>query len=882
MRRKLFILSLFIISTISYSNIESLKLMLESGLITEEEYQIYTHDNIKKDGDLIYNLLINGEVKNRIYEVTIKNELAYFPVKSFFETINFKNYEMKDNIINARIGDSLKEVIFNANNHSMKVGDSYQVDENKIFVKNGDIYVEKAWFKEAFLKYINVNHDLHKINMTLSFATPEEINLRMKMTERTLNEKFNTNELLYTNDSKLFELGYLRLSASEVFTKNKKQNNKKYEKDWEGNLEYQGAFLYGQITSSYDLKLHTLDEVNYQYDEIYKNHRLEIGNYKAGDSGQREWEVSFKKDKGYYVVGDKNYVIKENVDIGSRVELIYLDTIIDIQTAVNGVVEFKRPEIKEDREYTLRIYTPEGKVYEKIINTTSNYNQQNKGEWEYDFSVRERHDIDRKTIVSNIYYGFTDKLTLGAGYSRTPELINSKYTYLDKGNTEIIYTSSLLSFPYTFKVGGEKVFNKEIYKNNLRKTEDDYSIDTLLQVDIKKLRLIMEEKKYGRFYENEKEQNFSAKYTLFNSLDVEYEYDRTVKYKTLFEPKATENKESLNLEYSKSIQNFLFTGEVNKYFGDNKMDKDEYGLNIYYTGFRSLTTRLENRWRNEGRDYEVAFSIFNNGNSYIDYSLEARYNEQDKDSLTFKFNINIDNWLKISSNFDKLGNQDHKIGIDRIIDLKNPLANIETMDSSRVKVITFVDLNNNNKLDVGEERVQNVEVNIGNKKVITDKNGEGIFYGIPNEIIYDLNPKIKKPNFLLGNNKIKIKGKNTSTITAYIPVKPMLTLTGIVNIDKRLNKSEVEKMKIYDDIFVQIKDLSGKVIDSSIPDNTGVFEISGLFPKQYFIEVHYVGIDYMIKGVNEIIQLSYVEEDKDGNKFILSIDDTEMKLGGKE
>ena len=156
------------------------------------------------------------------------------------------------------------------------------------------------------------------------------------------------------------------------------------------------------------------------------------------------------------------------------------------------------------------------------------------------------------------------------------------------------------------------------------------------------------------------------------------------------------------------------------------------------------------------------------------------------------------------------------------------------------------------------------------------------FYGIPNEIIYDLNPKIKKPNFLLGNNKIKIKGKNTSTITAYIPVKPMLTLTGIVNIDKRLNKSEVEKMKIYDDIFVQIKDLSGKVIDSSIPDNTGVFEISGLFPKQYFIEVHYVGIDYMIKGVNEIIQLSYVEEDKDGNKFILSIDDTEMKLGGKE
>ncbi|MDY2801694.1 MAG: hypothetical protein SOV59_10575, partial [Fusobacterium mortiferum] len=81
---------------------------------------------------------------------------------------------------------------------------------------------------------------------------------------------------------------------------------------------------------------------------------------------------------------------------------------------------------------------------------------------------------------------------------------------------------------------------------------------------------------------------------------------------------------------------------------------------------------------------------------------------------------------------------------------------------------------------------------------------------------------------------------------------------------------------------VQVKDLSGKVIDMAIPDNTGVFEISGLFPEQYFIEVQYTGIDYSIRGVNEIIQLTYVEEDEEGNRFFFAFNTDEIIIEKKE
>ena len=395
------------------------------------------------------------------------------------------------------------------------------------------------------------------------------------------------------------------------------------------------------------------------------------------------------------------------------------------------------------------------------------------------------------------------------------------------------------------------------------------------QIDIKKLRLKLEQINKGDFYDVKREDSFEARYSLFKGLDLEYEHVRKENYPDLYGVKETERYNRYSVELSKSIKNLLVTAE----YEYNTDEKSIYDLNLYYTGFRAMTAKLENKWRNDGKDYEVIFSLFSNGNKYFDYNLEAGYSEEYKDRITFRFSMDYDNWLNFES-FMKKDDFNYKVGIDRIVDLRNPTKKIASMESSPVEVTTFIDLNDNNQFDTasGEYGVSKVEVKIGEKVETTDKNGKAKFYGVPNEILYDLNPEIKKPNFLLGNNKIQIKGKNTSTIEAFIPIKPMVSLTGIVRIDEVLNLHEYEKMRIFDDILVKIKDINGKVLDMAILDETGVFEVSGLLPKKYYIEVNYMGIDYQIKGLNEVVQLAYVEKQKDGNTLVFTVNNKKITM----
>ncbi len=879
MKKKMFVFALLItaISSYSYATNTGLIDLKEKGIISEEDFMILSNE-YQETGKQLFNLMINGEIKHYAFPIYSEKQKVYIPVFNFFKTINFKNYTYdKDNLLlEVELGENLEKRELNFKNKFLiKNYEQINFSENDMIFKDGDIYLEETIFKNAFLRNLNISSKYQKINMTLAFSSPEEIAIRLRNNERLLLEENGINEVTYTNaKNKLWELGYLRAEVNEIFEKSY-ETDKEWKSDWEADFEYQGSLLYGELTTQYNLKDHKFEDITLRYDDVYKDHTLELGNYSVGEGSGREWELSFRKDKGYFITGSKSYIIREDVPIGSRVELIYLGTIIDIQNADNGKVIFTNSEIKEDREYTLKIYDPDGKIYLKTINTTSDYNQQNKGEVEYDFTLREDDELGRFNIDSNVYYGLTNNLTVGLGYLRNSSLINDKYEYLTKGRGELVYSNTIYSMPYTFRVGGDKVFEDYTYKLTEKSTSDDYSYDFLGQIDIKKLRLKVEQINKGDFYDVKKQQSFQARYAPLKELELEYEHIKKENYPDIYGIAETERYNRYSVEYSKSIKNLLVTAE----YEYNTDEKSIYDLNLYYTGFRNVTTKLENKWRNDGKDYEVVLSMFSNGNKYFDYNIEAGYSEEFKDRFTFRFSMDYDNWLNFES-FMKKDDFNYKVGIDRIIDLRNPTKKINSMESSPVEVTTFIDLNDNNQFDTasGEYGVSKVEVKIGEQIETTDKNGKAKFYGIPNEILYDLNPTIKKPNFLLGNNKIQIKGKNTSTIQAFIPIKPMVSLTGIVRVNEILKLQEYEKMKIYDDILVKIKDINGKVIDMAIPDETGVFEVSGLLPKKYYIEVNYMGIEYQIKGLNEVVQLSYVEKQKDGNTIVFTVSDKKITM----
>lgn len=831
----------------------------EQKIITEEDYQILkreiTGEEENREG--LYDLSINSKLVSKMYRVIEKEGKLYFPLKEFFEYIGFANYKLEKKNIIVYLGSALREEKIDL----MKDG----------FYEGNEIYLEEGKFKEVFLSEAEIDKKALKIRMYLSFDTPKEIMQLVDINREKLLRKEKENELIFSSERKLFDLGYTRIQLGKSF--DKKAGESSYDSDWDGTLSYQGGLLYGEITADYDLKEKELNTVRLEYANIWKGHNLDIENRKYEKS--REWGLEFYKDRSFYEDAGGEIVISERVPIGSRAELIYMGTPIDIQDDINGIVEFSNPLIRTDRTYALKVYEPDGKIVEREIKTVKDYFLQKKGEIEYRVGINERKQYDKYETDAKFFYGISDKLTLGLGYGRKIEEINSergsKIEHVNDITGEIVYGGTYNGLSYTFNLSGEKtldntdvIMTRDGFDKRLSMS-DRFKHKYLNQFNYGKWKFIYEKEKYGKFYEEEKRDKVDLKYDIFKHLNLGYEWEKT-EYRVA---KDDHMKKVFTTDADYSWNKFLFSAGTSQDIEDNR--NNEYRASIYYSGWQSLTGRLENTWTKDGKEYETKLSIYNNNyKGFIDFSTELAYSNKDKERVTFSISVKLDDWLKIDNTLTDDGARNHRIGIDRVVDLKNPMKKIDSMDSSRVRVVTFVDKNNNNIWDEGEERVSGVEVKIGNDKIVTDENGEGMFYGISNNNIYDMKTTIKKPSFTIGDNILKVRSRFSSTVDAYIPIKPMLTLSGHVLIDETLNMLEEDREAFYSELVIELKDLNGEVIETALPDNEGLFDISGLFPKDYYIEVTYIGTKYDLKNIREEIELQY-SKDNPVNQVMLKI-----------
>lgn len=116
MKKRLLILALIVLSSMSYADDNNLKQLKDQGIMSEEEYLIL-NDSYEEDGKQLYNLLINGESKNKVYPVYVEKGNVFFPLFSFFDTLKFTNYEYDKEKGNLKIllGDSLEEISIDVN-----------------------------------------------------------------------------------------------------------------------------------------------------------------------------------------------------------------------------------------------------------------------------------------------------------------------------------------------------------------------------------------------------------------------------------------------------------------------------------------------------------------------------------------------------------------------------------------------------------------------------------------------------------------------------------------------------------------------------------------------------------------------------------------------
>lgn len=855
----IYLLAFLCLSLLTYSSeftLEELNELKGLNMITEEEYQILLNElQGVQERENFYNLKVNGAKVSDVYPVIVQDNKIYLPVINLFNTIGFKDYTIQSEVLKATVGTDVREII-------LKPSDSY------VIVEQSDFFVESEKFKELLLRELYIDQENSSVSMRLSFETSAEIEAYLANVKDGLIDAENAGELMFTSERTLFDVGYMRFDFQGVLSKaGKDSSDRKMETDWTGNLEYQGPLLYGEFTAAYDVRNSELGNMSLYYPDIYKNHSLKLEN--NGNGGAREWAASFRKERGYYIKG-KNYVIRETVPIGSRVELLYLGFPIEVKDAVDGTVEFDNSEIQENRRYTLRVYQPDGRIYTIDIDTAANYFQQNKGETEYDISFREVDQYDRYSINANLYHGITQNLTLGLGYVHEPEDVgDGRIEYLEHVRGEVVYSNYIYRFPYTLVLGTERALNTSVVNDEGSSNKDRYSYDGTFQIDIKDFRFIVDRARYGKYFDEKSDESYSITYNPTGIFQINYEWSKT-KYNI---DQDDNNDESVGLNISKGWKDFLLSLDYNKSLNQ----EDSYEVNMYYNGFKKYNVQLTNYWLEDGKDLETTLRLTNkNIFSVFDYSLEFGYSDSYKEKFTFRFTLDYDNWLRSEVNFDETGAQRYSTGINRVVDLKNIRKPLESIDSTRVKVITFLDKNDNGVMDTDEERVDYVAVKIGDQEIDTDENGEAMFFGVPNKIVYDMKPTIRKPSYTIGDTKIKILGQQVGTVTAHIPIKPMVTIVGEIQVEKSLNLNDKERESLFENILIKVLDEKGKLIEYLNPESDGTFEVSGLYARKYMLQIEYIGVDNKARKITENVVLGYYDDRE--NRFIIHLDRDRLTL----
>ncbi len=857
LKRLIYIFLFFLITALSFSEdnltLEQLENLKERNLISLDDY-LFLKDELegRLEEKYFYSLFINRSRITSNFPVINKNDKVYISLNSFFKETYFKNYTFEDNILDMTLGIVLQKVMINFNTFKISGTERTNFDANDFFFKDDDIYLESNFFSDIFLDAINIDIPRNRINMSTKYMVTGDINGLLKMRENRLKEANEKDDFFYTNSRELFDFGYLRVNLDKTFTK--VSGNR--DGDWNGSLEYQGPLLYGEVTTEYNLKDNEFKGVNLYYPNLPYNHFLDFTGTKS--NGQK-WEKSilFEKDKGYFEDG-KTFVIRENVPVGSRVELVYLGATIDIGYEENGVVEFQNSELKSDREYTLRVHTRDGRIYTQTIKTNDDFNQQNSGEFQYRFFSKENLSSKKTDLDTGLYYGITEHFTIGGKYFKTSESEDDGYISVERAKGEVIYSDHLLTNAYSIVLGGEQILSPNAFKR-------DTTFEGLAQMKFQKYKIRYEHGYYSEYYNSKESHGITFEYNPWNFLRVDSSYQWLKDWNG-----NSNNGLELDVELSKSWNQILTTLEFQKDIKDEK----RYSANIYYTGYRDYSVKWTNSFGEKTEDFESTISIFNRARQNgFDYSFEVGYTEREKEKVTFRFSLEYDNWFNLSFISKDNGDYDSAIGLDRVIDLKNLTRTLDNMDVSRVKAQTYLDINDNNILDDDEFFIGDVEIEINGEEKVTSSTEPIYFYGVPNNILYNLVPKVRRPGYDVVNSKFSLKGKGGGNIEVLIPIKPLFSITGQLSVSETYG----DPSTIYEGVVVKVLDTENNIIANVLPDFMGYYDFSGLSTGKYFIEISSFK-DESISSLKTELNIKYSKEIGNTIIFNTHLEDNQFKI----
>ena len=792
----------------------------------------------------LYDFVFNKKIKVEGTRIYVIGEKKYIELQKLLEILGMTNNRWINNNFTIDFGNIYtQETVIDLSKKIIEKNGKKINYNNEIFEENDKIYIDIEFLKNIFsLSEVDIDEDKLNIAIQTSFQLPSELaNIREYRKEQFLAGD-NSLKRDVPEQRKLFEPGNLRL------TYNYNKSFQRYRSESKTlDTEYYGPLLYGELEVYHGIYP---ELENYQtrltYRDVYKEHDIIFGdNYitmpdiLAGTVSKLRG-ISFTRDNrissSYETSG--SITITGQAPLGKFVELYRNGQLLSYEDVKAGRYLFENvPTLFNSDSFYVIIYNQDGSIVREDLRRDYNRDLEKKGEFGYNIFMGDSDydkyyqfifmgdsDYDKYyQFIGEINYGLTNTLTLKTGYYdlKYSSYWNNESQARESVKLGALYVSDFSKYPFSIDV--------EAFKNNGNAGEDYYY---KYRQDFNEYRFTFEGGKYSKITESriykkdEQALELSKSRFLINPLSLSLKY-----YSTNYTYTKRENEigvvlrggfRNLTPEYG------LYRNLTTEFTQHDFSIRSYHFLNyILYAGVSHKTVR--------GYD-ETKYKVEVTSRRYTDNGIRYRayYEKSNRYGEVFglAFDIDYNDWFTGTASYKKdrgVSYSDVGFTVDKLINLADVNAPINSIDNGRIAGVVYVDNNNNGQYDEGIDRpLPRTEVSVKGTIATTDENGE---YKLSNLYpgAYDTKFETQNPLYKAEADKYRVKIGPATTTELNIPMKARKIVSGNINVE-----DQILKYTLLPTLFMNVYDLStGEKIEVIIPEKDGFFIVENLTGGKY-------------------------------------------------
>jgi len=720
-------------------------------------------------------------------------------------------------------------------NHSISIGKKkIELKPTDIIYTDTDIFLKSDYFASLF----GLENAFNMRKLTIVMSSQLELPIIKEMRLAKIRENLQKMkhgfipDTTIVRDRPVFQFGTASWFVNTNQSINNQINNSKKSSHEQYQLELGGILLGGEFNADFNFgnnnpyfKRNGYYYWKYAFDDYKYLTRIKVGNLSVQSKSTILYPTlglqitntpnSLRKSFGTYVLSDYTQP-------NWNVELYVNDVLIGFTKAdTNGFFSFDVPIVYGQTETSLRFYGPNGEeeISRKRFVTPFTRIPQNEFEYTLSFGVIENHDNSPFTNIKT-NYGLTKNITIGAALEY---------------NKSLEYNKTIPSFSFAVQP-----FSQLLLAGN-------YSHNLMLNglVNYTTVNNIRFEFDYTKYDENQDAIIYNYLQTMKGSVSVPLHIKRfngQVRFNfygnTYIGNSSNTNGELLIMGAIKQF-NFNLTTHSSHYSYGQRMLYSTLFSNIHLPRNFNLIPSIRYQYDDSGLLYtkvDMRKRIFKNGEVNLVYEHQF-VSDKDYVTLGLRYDFNI-MAVNSSSNWSQNGSSYSQSASGSLIFQPNAgfvdFNNRSSIGTAEIKLIPFLDVNNNGKMDSDEPIVSDVDIKFGRGKKVITKNGSVIFSG--------LEPYVEN-NIELNGNKLsniawQIENKNISIMlnpnqlrSIYIPIVVVGEIGGIVN------KSENGVTKYLNGIKVNIFDRNHRLVASILSEQDGYFSYLGLKDGNYTVEM---------------------------------------------